>query len=84
MPHIIATRPDRDAALDEIERIVDRHLVVGLMPEQNQMLKKLLSYHRNHPQDLRVTMKIETIPEARVTRFTIDLSNEPPRRMNGG
>ena len=84
MPHIITKRPDRDVALNELERVIDRHLVVGLMPEQYQQVKQIMLYHRNHPRDLRVTMAIETIPENRVTRFVIELSNDPPRRMNGG
>ena len=74
MPQSLTTRHDKFATLADIERILDRHICVGLRPDQRAQVREHLARLRAQPGTLYVNCKLETLPALNSTRIHLELS----------
>ena len=70
----LTTRQDKTATLDEIEHILERHIIVGLRADQRAQIREHMAWLRRQPGTLRVNCKLETLPHLRSTRIHLELS----------
>lgn len=76
MTQLLTTRHDKASTIDEIERILERHVIVGISPIQRAQVREHIAWLRRQPGTLRVNCAFETLPALRSTRIHLELSYE--------
>ena len=77
MTQLLTTRHDKDAAINTIEEILERHIIVGVKPTDRAKVREHIAWLRHQPGALRVNAKFETLPHLKSTRIHLELAFEP-------
>ena len=76
MTQILTSSPEKFAVLDEIDRLVYRHLLTGMTPVQAELVRQHMQTLRLDAfnRDLKVNFRFETVPALESTRIHLELS----------
>ena len=74
MPHLLTNLRDKADALAEIERVLDRHIKVGLTPTQRRDFDEHTAWLRRQSGDLLVRAELRTDAATATTTIILQLN----------